>query len=342
MRRSLRLLILFLLPLTLTAQRLERLFYVVDREDCFQSFQRNIGSIDIIAPQVFDVDRFGIVSGSVDKRILDLARKHNIRVMPLVMNSGFDQPTFHALLTDTVAQDRAIQGMLMECRTLKLYGIQFDFENIHVTDKDLFTAFYRRTARALHAAGYAISVAVVPRISDDPGPTSYHKWIYEYWRGVYDYKALADAGDFISLMTYDQHTYRTPPGPVAGLTWMDQVVRFVMKDVPAEKISLGLPFYSYYWYPYAKGEETHVWGRGLDYIEAKGIADRFSAQWRWDETEGVYYTWFNNESLNEFIFLEDARSFRAKMEYVKKHQFRGISVWRLGHEDPGVWKEMGK
>lgn len=327
-----------LLPILLSAQKMERLFYAVDREDCFQSLQSNIGSIDIIAPQVFDVDQFGIVSGALDRRIVDLARKHRVRIMPLVMNAGFDQPSFHRLLTDTTAQERAVEGMLRVCRDLKLYGIQFDFENIHVTDKDAFTAFYRRTARALHADGYAISVAVVPRISDDPGPTSYHKWIYEYWRGAYDYKALAEAGDFISLMTYDQHTYRTPPGPVAGLTWMERVIQFVMKDVPAEKISLGLPFYSYHWYPYAKGDETHVWGKGIDFGEAKGIADRFNAVWRWDEAEGVYYTWFNNESLNEFIFLEDARSFKVKLDFLRKYHFRGISVWRLGHEDPEVWK----
>jgi spore germination protein len=40
------------------------------------------------------------------------------------------------------------------------------------------------------------------------------------------------------------------------------------------------------------------------------------------------------------LYLEDARSFTAKMALVKKYHFRGISVWRLGHEDPDVWKQL--
>jgi hypothetical protein len=41
--------------------------------------------------------------------------------------------------------------------------------------------------------------------------------------------------------------------------------------------------------------------------------------------------------LNEYIYLEDAQSFQAKLELVKHYKFRGISAWRLGHEDPAVW-----
>ena len=324
------------------AQKIETLFYTVDNEQCFESFEANIRSIDIVGPQCYKMDEYGTMWGAVDKRILELAKKQNVKVMPLVVNAGFDQSSFHKLLHDPVAQDRAIRSMLDACKANAFYGIQFDFENIHITDKDAFTDFYRKAAQVLHANGFAISIAVVPRTSDRVGPTDYHKWIFEYWRGAYDYKALGEIGDFISLMTYDQHTHRTTPGPVAGMPWMEAVVNFVLKDVPPSKISLGLPFYSYRWYPSYQNNQAHVWGRSLDYLEAKGLADRFQAPFRWDDREKVYYTLYNNEDLNEYIYLEDARSFQAKLDLVKKHSFRGISVWRLGHEDPGVWKTLNE
>jgi spore germination protein YaaH len=320
------------------AQKIETLFYTIDNEQCFQSFEANIRSIDIVGPQCYTMDEYGTMWGSVDRRILELAKKNGVKVMPLVVNAGFDQPSFHKLLHDSTAQDRAIRSMLDACKANGFYGIQFDYENIHVTDKDAFTAFYKRTAGVLHGDGYAISIAVVPRASDHPGPTDYHKWIYEYWRGVYDYKALGEIGDFISLMTYDQHTHRTTPGPVAAIPWMEAVIKFVLKDVPPSKISLGLPFYSYRWYPSYQNNEAHVWGRSLDYLEAKGLAERFQAPFRWDDREKVHYTVYNNEGLNEYIYLEDAQSFQAKLELVKSYKFRGISVWRLGHEDPAVWQ----
>ena len=324
------------------SQKLETLFYTVDNEQCFQSFAANIRSIDIVGPQCYKFDEYGTMWGSIDQRILDLSRKHNVRVMPLVVNAGFDQPSFHKLLHDPTAQEMAVQAMLDACRRHGLYGIQFDFENIHITDKDAFTEFYKKTADALHANGFAISIAAVPRTSDQIGPSDYHKWIFEYWRGAYDYKALAEIGDFISLMTYDQHTHRTTPGPVAGFPWMEAVIAFILKEVPASKISLGLPFYSYRWYPSYQDNQAYVWGRSLDYVEAKGLADRYQARFQWDEVEKVYVARYSNADLNEYIYLEDARSFQAKLGLVKKYGFRGISVWRLGHEDPDVWKPLNE
>lgn len=322
------------------AQKIESLFYVIDNEKCFESFRANIKSIDIVGPQAYKFDAHGVLWGSVDKRILDLAARHQVKVMPLLVNAGFDQPAFHALLTDSSARVRAIAGMLRICRENKFYGLQFDFENIHVRDRDLYTSFYRQAADALHASGFAMSIAVVPRAGEDIGPTEYHKWIYEYWRGAYDYKALGEIGDFMSLMTYDQHTHRTTPGPVAGLRWMEAVIRFVLPQVPASKISLGIPFYSYRWQPSYQNNQAHVWGRSLDYQEACGLADRFGSRWQWDEQDKVSFTYYPNHYINEFLFLEDARSFAAKLELVKKYGFKGISVWRLGHEDPKVWEQL--
>ena len=321
-------------------QRLETIFYTIDNEDCFLSFKANIKCIDIVGPQSYKMDEHGIIAGSVDGRILDLSRRNGVNVMPLVMNAGFNQPAFHAFLHDSLARNRAVNTMLRVCRENKYYGIQFDYENIHVKDKDFFTEFYRQAASLLHANGFVISIAVVPRASDNAGPTDYHKWNYEYWSGAYDYKSLGAIGDFVSLMTYSQHTSRTPPGPVAGIRWMEAVVQFVLQSVPTSKISLGLPFYSHQWQAANQNNQPHVWGRSLDYKEAKGIADRYDSPWQWDDREKVYYTFYSNEGLNEYLYLEDARSFMAKLTLVKKYQVRGISVWRLGHEDPGVWKQL--
>ena len=340
--RHLTIYIFCLLSSTLHAQRPETLFYIVDQEDCFQSFKANIKQIDIVGPQAYNMDEHGILWGSVDRRVMELAKANNVKVMPLVINPGFNQPMFHTLLHDSAAQEYAVHEMLRVCKENKYYGLQFDYENIHVSDKDAFTAFYRKTADLLHKNGFAISIAVVPRTSDDPGPTSYHKWIFEYWRGAYDYKALAEIGDFLSFMTYEQHTHRTTPGPVAGIPWMEQSLAFVLKDVPPGKISLGIPFFSNYWQPYAHGDEVHVSGRGMDYAEARGLIEEFRAKVVWDEDEQVNFVKYDNKDLYEYIYLEDAKSLKPKLDLMRKHKLRGISVWRLGHEDPDVWKVIQK
>lgn len=51
------------------------------------------------------------------------------------------------------------------------------------------------------------------------GERGFSTWIYQNWRDAYDLKAIAQSVDFLCLMTYDQHTLWTVPGPVAGWTW---------------------------------------------------------------------------------------------------------------------------
>ncbi len=316
----------------------ENLFYLVNNEKSFQSFKDNLDQISIIAPQVFSVQASGVVWGSVDRRVLQLANEHHIKVMPLIVNSGFSQEEFHKLLHNDEALDRTIRMLIDLGKKYDFYGWQFDYENIHISDRDALTSYFRKTAKALHKAGLKLSIAVVPRDGNLAGPSTFHRYMYEYWRGAYDLKALAEAGDFISLMTYAQHTGHTTPGPIAGYTWVQPMIQFALdQGVPAEKISLGLPSYSYYWHTTYRNDHSAVVGTGLEYDEATGLVDRYQAKLHWLDNDKCYYTFWNNDGIYEYLFLEDQRSFKAKLGFLTQYNLRGISVWRLGQEDPAVW-----
>ena len=222
--------------------KLESLWYSVRGEQSVQSFLAHADQISIVSPQVFSLDSNGIITGSIDPRVVAAAHEHHVKLVPLVMNPGFDQPSIHKVLNDPSARARAIRSLAALCRDQHLDGIQFDIENVHVRDKDALTSFTRESVDSVHHAGCTLSAAVVPRTGEDPGPTNYHKWIYDNWRAVYDYKALADTLDFISYMTYAQHTGGSPAGPVAGYPWMKASLEYVLSlGVPPGKISLGIP-----------------------------------------------------------------------------------------------------
>src|SRR6266542_5589370 len=193
----------------------ERLFYYVDREDSYRSLVRHIDQITVVAPQVYVVDSLGIMWGSLDRRVLDLAKAHRIKVMPLFTNEGFNGPALRRLLSDSLARARSVKTMVDLCKANGYWGIQFDVENLNIADRDRFTEWFTDAANALHAGGFTISAAVVHRTDDDAGPTAYHRFLQDSWRAGYDLAAMARAGDFISVMTYSEHTRRTPPGPVA-------------------------------------------------------------------------------------------------------------------------------
>ena len=323
------------------AQRLESLWYVRG-EASIQSFLLHADQIAIVAPQVFTMDSTGLIRGEVDPRVVATARAKGVKLMPLVMNPGFDQPTIHRVLTDPDARARALQSLASLCRTNRFAGLQFDFENFHVSDRDAFTAFTREAVDSVHHAGCRLSAAVVPRQGDDPGANSYDRWIHDNWRAGFDYKALADTLDFISYMTYAQHTGGSPPGPVAGYPWMQACLAYLLSlGVPPAKVSLGLAGYSDWWYPwYDDTGGARLRGSDVSYARAKAMLDSAGVQPVWDDVQKAPFAMWEAHGVFRHAWLEDARAFMTKLELARTHRLRGYSVWLLGSEDEAVWQRL--
>ena len=323
------------------AQTLEALWYTRG-EGSIPSFLAHADQISIVSPQVFTFDNAGAITGNVDRRIIAKAREKGVKLVPLVMNPGFDQPMIHRILTVHDVRRRAIRSLAALCRDSRLDGIQLDIENVNLADKDLFTSFAREATDSVHRAGCTLSAAVVPRTGEDPGPTTYHRWIYENWRSAYDYKALADTLDFISYMTYAQHTGNTPAGPVAGFPWMEACLKYVLSlGVAPAKISLGVPGYSDWWFPaYDVKSGARMRGRDIPYVRAESILASSGVKAAWDDIQKAPFANWDEHDVFQHVWMENARSFVTKMALVTKYHLRGYSVWLLGSEDPKTWEAI--
>ena len=337
---------LALVPAALRAQsKPEALWYYVDNEAAWTDLQRHIDQIDVLAPDVFGVDSLGVLWGELDPRVLDLARAHHVRVMPLIVNKPFDYRALHVFLSNDAYVRRAVDATVEVCRRYHVDGIQVDFENLHINDRDAFTRFYRSLAEALHGAGCQVSIAVVHRPDELAGPSAYDRWMMETWRGGYDLKALAEAGDFVTVMTYSEHTRRTPPGPSAAIDWVRQVTDYFLKFMPPQKLSLGIPTGAVRWYVSQEDrivpEMARSYSQGLSYAWAMHELEIHDATPIWNDHYKTTYAFFPSGGTWQWIFLEDARSFQAKLDLVKQLGLRGYSVWVLGPEDPKTWDVAG-
>ena len=322
---------------------LEALWYSRNTDESINSFVAHAARVSIVSPQVFVLDSMGEIRGGLDARVLTAARASGVKLVPLVMNPGFDQPSIHRVLNVAEIRARAVRGLAALCRDNHLDGIQFDIENVHASDRDAFTSFVRESADSVHRTGCTISAAVVPRTGVAVGTTSYLKWMDENWRSGYDYRALADTLDFISYMTYAQHTGGSTAGPVAGFPWMEASLRYVLSlGVPAGKISLGIPAYSDYWFStYDPRLGPRMRGDDLGYPAIMSIVAKAGADLRWDDVQKAPYAMWEDHGVFEHAWLEDARAFAAKLALVRKYGLRGYSVWLLGLEDPRTWDVAG-
>lgn len=340
--------IAFILLFSLTAAyaqpRSENLFYMVDTPSSFRSFKENAGQISIVCPQTFNVSSGGVVYGSVDRRVLEISKENNIKVMPLLVNKGFDQQLLHEVVSNPEARKRSIDMMIEYADRYGLAGWQFDLEGLHISDRDDFTLYFRETADALHKKGLQLSAALVHALDNTGGPSEYQLFLYENWRAGYALKELSQTGDFISIMTYDQHTRRTPPGPVAGIEWAEQVIQHLLDEgVEPAKLSLGIPCYSVYWhadYSEARGGFTN--GRQLGYDMVEHLLGQNDVRLQWHEKAGCNYAFWEKGGVFEYLFVEDGQSLKLKLDILEKYKLRGISVWRLGTESPDFWPVLQK
>ena len=322
----------------------ENLFYMVDTPESFASFKNNVSQISIVCPQTFKISKDGVISGSLDRRVLKIAKANNIKVMPLVVNKGFNQQLLHDIVTSPTSRRRSIDMMLEYAKRYKLDGWQFDLEGLHISDKESFTLYFKETAEAFHKEGLQLSAALVHMLENVGGPLPYHLFLYENWRAGYAMKELSELGDFISIMTYDQHTRRTPPGPVAGREWIEQVVKYLLSEgVSPSKLSLGIPSYSVHWFAdYTEERGGFTNGRQIGYDDLQHLLGKNEATPVWHEKAGCNYAFWDNGGVFEYVFIEDGQSLQPKLDILQKYKLRGISVWVLGKEAPDFWTVLEK
>jgi len=86
-----------------------------------------------------------------------------------------------------------------------------------------------------------------------------------------------------------------------------------------------------------------VRGRDISFTRANELADAAGAEWVWSPEQGVHYTFWQRNVTFDWIFREDARSFGLKLDLLDEYRgLRGISVWVLGSEDPGIWEVLAE
>jgi spore germination protein YaaH len=322
------------------------LFYLGSDPNSIRSFLAHERKIDLLVPTWYEVDQDGLVNGEPEPTVLEIAHKDHLPVMPIL--ALFNKKQFHTLASNHAAQEQMNAAMIREAKLHGYTGFQFDFEDIDWTDRDALTALVQQSAKEMHEAGLQLSIATVPNAPGYPaGKGGFAKWIYSDWRGAYDIAELAKAVDLLCLMTYDQQTRWTMPGPVAGWNWTVENLDYALKVVPKEKLSLGIPLYGYHWYTgapvvdKATGEEKP--NQSADYINADDavqLATSYKGRIEWDSIDHSAYFWFYRDQMREWVFYTDLHTFQDRYELVQDRGLQGFCSWVLGAEDPAIWNYL--
>lgn len=288
-----------------------------------------IDGLDIVSPTWFSiVDDNGTIKDKVNTNYINWAHKNGYQVWGLVNNS-FNPDITHSILNDSIKREKVIQELLEYYIRYNLDGINIDFENVYLKDKDLLTQFVRELTPMFREKGLTISMDVTI------------KSLSENWSLCYDRQALGEVVDYVAVMTYDQHWASSPePGSVAQYTWVENGLKGILEEVPSEKVLLGLPFYTRLWKIENVNGEKKVTSQALSMGKAASILSENNATIIWDEESGQYYGEYVKGDTQYKIWLEDERSINLKSSLVLKYNLAGVASWRRGFEKEEIWQVL--
>ena len=309
-------------------------FYYVNELSSPETLRHRAAHISLLSPQWFFVVGEGKLTSRVNPEIVRWARESGVPLMPLLLNFDFKPEIAHELLAADSLQGRLIEEVVRVAAQHRFYGLQLDFESVPIEDRERYVAFVRRLRKALRQRGMKLSVAVPAPLAAValPGARNAVEWPQTEQSLAFDYRRLGKEADFITLMTYDQHTAPDGVGPVAGLPWVEASLRWVLKSVSRKKLQLGLPLYYRQW----AGENVSEGS----YSEALAIAERTGAVARLDPAQVERTIEFGEDANRSVLWFQDAETLQRRMDLVRQYKLRGFSAWRLGHEDPAVWERV--
>jgi len=282
--------------------------------------------LQVISPTWFHVMNSNAdVSNLGDRVYVDWAHERGYQVWGLVTN-GFDRNRTRNFLPDPDKRERIIRQLLIYARLYHLDGLNMDFENMYLSEKDDYAALCRELAPLAREQGLALSADVTFLSSS------------EIWSRCFDRPALAEVCDYIMVMGYDEHTAGSPvSGPVGSLPWVERGLERVLEQVPAEKLILGVPFYTRLWEerPGSRPGVTTYSMQGVrDLVDEKGLVPT------WDPSAGQYYITYEEGGLRYRLWIEDETSMAARLELIEKYGLAGVAAWRRGFEVPEIWELM--
>lgn len=295
-----------------------------------------------IAPTWYHVkDIEGNLESISSSEYVNYAHQSNVEVWATIRDfdggiSSYDES--FAFLSSTSKRENLINQLIAEALQTGIDGINVDFEKISEECGEHYIQFIRELSVRCRQNGLVLSV-------DNYVPKGYNQ--------QYNRKEQGVVADYVIIMGYDEHFSGSPEaGSVSSYNFVKEGIENTLKEVPAEKIISGIPFFTRLWEETPKTEAELAEEAGTDAAEypmkvssealtmsnAQAKVSEAGAEITWDEdTQQNFATWTSGETTYK-IWLEDEKSLEPKLKLMKDNKLAGTAAWALGQEKPEIWQ----
>jgi spore germination protein YaaH len=255
------------------------------------------------------------------EKLKSITQGTSIKIIPSV--AGFEAGPLSTVLNDQEKYDRQIDFLIKEVDDNNFDGLDIDYEAIFLKDKEKFYSFMERLSTAMKSRGKMLTIAVLSKWGD-----FINYGFMPETRQVQDYAKLAEYVDQLRIMTYDYTSQgSTSAGPIAPISWMEDVLSYAVKRVPANKVVLGVHLYGYSW---ANGEA----GRALDYGQIANLRNEGRVvDTLYSDISKESLLRYNRDGKAYYAYFASPQAVQERIELAARYGINGVAFWRLG-DDP--------
>ena len=290
-----------------------------DANAYFADATANMTGVNVISPTWFYLtDTSGNIASIASADYVSQAHEKGLQVWGLIDNFTQEVSTTETL-SSTAARQNIISQLIQAAQDVGMDGINVDFESLSEDVGTHFLEFLRELSIECHKNNLVLSV-------DNPVP--------EDFTSHYDRAEQGRVVDYVIIMGYDEHYVGSEAGSVASLPWVEQGIQDTLKEVPAKRVINAIPFYTRLWR--TTGGNVTSEAIGMDQAQ-QTIADN-NVETYWDKTTSQNYGKYDIDNSTYQIWIEDAQSVAEKVKLVSKYDLAGVSAWKLGFENNGIWQ----
>lgn len=285
-----------------------------------------ITGVNVVSPSFFYMTKYSTTNvyenvGNEGIAYVNWAHENGYQVWPMFTNSNMSETS--KMLSDYKSRENVINQIIKYIKQYNLDGINIDFEGMYETDKDNFSRLLIEIRPRLNEIGAVLSVDVT---APDGAPE---------WSLCYDRYTIGKVADYVMFMAYDQYgVSATKAGTTAGHNWVEANVKKFLgqEEVKAEKIILGIPFYTRVW--------KEINGNVISSVVNIGNVNNLipsNATKTWDEDLQQYYVEYKKGGVTYKIWVEDEKSIEAKLDLVSKYNLGGAAYWEYDRATNSIW-----
>jgi len=292
-----------------------------DQDRAFETIKQNKGKVKYIKAFWYEAKKDGSIkkyTGAENDEIEEFAKQNSIGFIP-VINNDFSAETAKELVSNSEVSAKHLDNLVDMVQENEFDGLEIDYEGLDAEDGANFSVFITNLSSRLHQNNKVLHIAVHAKTSDEGT-----------WDGpkAQDWNVIGEAVDQVNVMAYDYSWATSEAGNIAPLGWIEEVLDYAITKLPKEKISLGINFYGYDWVKEAGQDVLYE-----DILEL--ISEHKPTISTTDEFEKTFL--YTKDDENHTVYFADSETVTKRLELVSKHDLGGISIWRVGGEDPAIW-----